>query len=99
MKGLYPATYDALKDIIVDGKWDNYKGKIETLGLISGTEVEKNYVQIPYETTQWADGKFTKEDYVTLVGKMFGGEIKVSNDISAMPAVTAVTVDDQGNIK
>ena len=99
MKGLYPATYDALKDIIINGKWDNYKGKIETLGLISGTEVEKNYVQIPYESTQWEDGKFTKEDYVSLVGKMFDGSIKVSNDISAMPAVTAVTVDDQGNIK
>ena len=99
MKGLYPATYDALKDIIVNGKWDNYKGKIETLGLISGTDVEKNYVQIPYESTQWEDGKFTKEDYVALVGKMFDGSIKVSNDTSAMPAVTAVVVDDQGNIK
>ena len=99
MKGLYPATYDALKDIIIDGKWDNYKGKIATLGLVSGTDVEKNYVQIPYETTQWEDGKFTKEDYVSLVGKMFDGSIKVSNDISAMPAVTAVKVDDQGQIK
>ncbi|MBQ6553250.1 MAG: BMP family ABC transporter substrate-binding protein [Clostridia bacterium] len=99
MKGLYPATYDALKDIIINDKWDNYKGKIETLGLISGTEVEKNYVQIPYDSTQWADGKFTKEDYVTLVGKMFDGSVKVSNAIDKMPAVTAVTVDDQGNIK
>ncbi len=99
MKGLYPATYDALKDIIINDKWDNYKGKIETLGLISGTDVEKNYVQIPYESTQWAEGKFTKEDYVTLVGKMFDGTIKVSNATDKMPAVTAVTVDDQGNIK
>ena len=99
MKGLYPATYDALKDIIINDKWDNYKGKIETLGLISGTDVEKNYVQIPYESTQWAEGKFTKDDYVTLVGKMFDGTIKVSNATDKMPAVTAVTVDDQGNIK
>ena len=30
---------------------------------------------------------------------MFAGEITVSNDITAEPAVTAVAVDYQGNIK
>ena len=98
MKGLYPATYDALKDIVVNGNWDNYKGQIATLGLISGTDPEANYVQIPMNTTQWSD-TFTQENYKELVAKMFDGTIKVSNDISAMPTVTAVTVDDQGNIK
>ena len=96
MKGLEPSVKDALQGII-DGKWDNYKGKVANLGLVSGTDVEKNYVQIPYESTQWSE-KFTKEDYVSLVGKMFSGEIKVSNDISAAPAVTNVTVDYQENI-
>ncbi len=98
MKGLYPATYDALKDIIVNGNWDNYKGQIATLGLISGTDPEANYVQIPMTSTQWSDA-FTQENYKELVAKMFNKEITVSNDISAMPAVTAVTVDDQGNLK
>ena len=47
MKGLYPTTIDALTDIIINGKWDNYKGKIETLGLVSGDDATLNYVQIP----------------------------------------------------
>ncbi len=97
MKGLYPTTYDTLKDVIVNGNWDNYKGKIATLGLVSA-DPEANYVQIPMNSTQWADG-FTQENYKELVAKMFNGEIQVSNDISAMPAVTNSTVNDQGNIK
>ena len=97
MKGLYPATYDALKDVIVNGNWDNYKGKIATLGLV-GEDPEANYVQIPMGSTQWADG-FTQENYKELVAKMFKKEITVSNDIANMPATTNVTVDNQGNIK
>ena len=97
MKGLYPTTYDTLKDVIVNGNWDNYKGKIATLGLVS-EDPEANYVQIPMKSTQWSDS-FTQENYKELVAKMFKGEITVSNDISAMPATTNVTVDDQGNIK
>ena len=34
-----------------------------------------------------------------LLAKMFAGEITVSNAIDAEPAVTAVTVDYQGNSK
>ena len=98
MKGLYPATYDALKDVIVNGNWDNYKGKIANLGLVNGEDPTLNYVQIPMESTQWADA-FTKDDYKALVAKMFAGEIKVSNDITAEPAVTTAVVDYQGNIK
>ncbi|MCR5154253.1 MAG: BMP family ABC transporter substrate-binding protein [Lachnospiraceae bacterium] len=98
MKGLYPATYDALKDIIINGNWDNYKGKIVTLGLVSGTDPEANYVQIPMDTTQWADA-FTQDNYKTLVADMFNGKIKVSNDISKEPATSNVKVEWLGNIK
>ena len=97
MKGLYPTTIDTLTDVIINGKWDNYKGKIETLGLVSGTNASLNYVQIP-ETTQFGE-KFTKEDYAAMVKKMYEGTIKVSSDIANAPAVTNVTVDYQGNIK
>ena len=90
MKGLYPATYDALEDIIINGKWDNYKGKIATLGLVSGDDPEANYVQIPMDSTQW--GSFTKDDYKAMVKSMFNGTIKVSNDISAEPSVSAAKV-------
>ena len=97
MKGLYPATYDALEDIIINGKWDNYKGKIATLGLVSGDDPEANYVQIPMDSTQW--GSFTKDDYKAMVKSMFNGTIKVSNDISAEPSVSAAKVEWLGNIK
>ncbi len=99
MKGLYPTTYDTLTDVIVNGKWDNYKGKIATLGLVSATDPTKNYVQIPMDSTQWADGKFTQEDYKGLVAKMFNKQITVSNDISAHPKVEKITVNYESNIK
>ena len=93
MKGLYPATYDALTDIIVNGKWNKYANKIVSLGLVSGDDPEANYVQIPMESTLWADG-FAKEDYTALVKDMYSGKVKVSNDIAAMPAVQKTTVYD-----
>ena len=98
MKGLYPATYDTLKDVVLNGNWENYAGKIATLGLVSGEDPAANYVQIPFESTQWSD-KFTQDDYKALVAKMFDGTIKVDNGIGAMPAVTNVKVNDQGNLK
>ena len=98
MKGLYPTTYDTLKAIIVDGKWGEYSGKIATLGLVSGTDPEVNYVQLPMETTLWSDG-FTADDYKALVVKLYDGTIKVSNDISADPAVTTMKFENLGNLK
>mgnify|MGYP000519487835 CR=1 FL=1 len=97
MKGLYPTTINALTDIIVGGKWADYGGKIETLGLVSGDDPTANYVQLPMETTQWGDG-FTQDDYKALVKAMYDGDVTVSNDISAMPATT-ITVNFAGNIK
>ena len=99
MKGLYPTTVDTLKAVVVDGKWDDFKGKIATLGLVSGENPELNYVQLPTATTQFEDGKFTAEDYKALVKGMFDGTIKVSNDISKLPDVTNTNLSDQGNIK
>ena len=101
MKGLYPATFDTLTDVIVNGNWEKYSGKIDTLGLVSADDPTANYVQIPMESTQWADGKFTQDDYKTLVKAMFDGTLTVSNDITkaAKDFATVITVDDQGNIK
>ena len=98
MKGLYPTTIDTLTDVVINGKWDSYKGKIDTLGLVSGDDPSLNYVQIA-GSTQYVEGKFTEADYKALVKGMFDGTIKVSNDISAEPAVTNVTVEYLGNIK
>ena len=101
MKGLYPATYDTLTDVIVNGNWANYVGKIATLGLVSADDPTLNYVQIPMESTQWADGAFTQDDYKALVKAMFDGTLTVSNDVTkaAKDFATVITVDDQGQIK
>ena len=101
MKGLYPATYDTLTDVIVNGNWEKYVGKIETLGLVSGTDPEANYVQIPMgDGTQWSDS-FTQDDYKAMVKDMFDGKITVSNDVSKTPSdfATVIAVEDQGAIK
>ena len=76
-------------------------GQIATLGLVSGDDPEANYVQIPMESTQWADGAFTQDDYKAMVKDMFDGKLTVSNDISKSPAdfATVITVDAQGQLK
>ena len=99
MKGLAPTTIDTLVDVVINGNWDKYAGQIANLGLVSGDDASLNYVQIPVASTQFEDGKFTAEDYAALVKAMFEGTLVVSNDISAIPATTNTTVNDQGSIK
>ena len=96
MKGLAP-TVDHMLTEVAAGNFANSGGKIESLGLVSGSDPEANYVQIPMGSTQWADS-FTQDDYKALVKDMFDGKITVSNDISAMPA-TSIAVNEYGNIK
>ncbi len=95
MKGL-GATVNTLLGAIQEGNWEEYAGQVKTLGLVSETPADY-YVQLP-DSTQWADG-FQQADYETLVKELFGGERTVSNDISALPAVSNIKVEDQGNIK
>ena len=96
MKGLAPTVKDVLTDVVLNGNWAAYAGKIETLGLVSA-DPETNYVQIPMESTQWSDS-FTQENYKALVAAMFEGTITVSNDISTFPT-TEVAVEQYANIK
>ena len=98
MKGLAPTVKDILAELILKDNWAAYAGQIQTLGLVSGTDVEANYVQIPYESTQWSD-TFTKDDYAALVAAMFDGTVTVSNNTETEPTVKTITVDYQGNIK
>ncbi len=100
MKGLAPTTQHILEEIVLNGNWSNYAGKIETLGLVSGDDPEANYVQLPMESTQW-DDNFTQDDYKALVAAMFDGTITVSNDTTVEPAdnATVITVNSYGNIK
>ena len=93
MKGLAATVYAELASIL-NGEFEG--GKVENLGLV-GEDPDANFVQIA-PSTQFADG-FTEDDYKALVAKMFAGEITVSSATDVEPAVTAVAVDYQGNIK
>ena len=95
MKGL-DATVKSVLTAIKDGKWGEYVGKIENLGLVSENN-DENYVKLPVDTTVWNDG-FTKDDYNTLVAALYKGEVVVNNDITALPQ-TAIAVNDYGSIK
>ena len=96
MKGLAPTTIDTLTDVVINGKWADYAGKIVSLGLVS-EDPAANYVQLS-GTTQFGEA-FTEADYAAMVKGMFDGTIAVSNDISAEPATTNVNVEWLGNLK
>ena len=97
-KGLAPTTIDTLTDVVINGNWEKYAGKIESLGLVSGDDTAANYVGIA-ASTQFADGQFTEADYAALVKGMFEGTITVSNDTTAEPAVNNTNVEWLGNLK
>ena len=94
MKGLAPTVNTILTDIFA-GKWENYAGKINKLGMVSGTDASLNYVQLPTDT--WSMTKFTKADYADLVRKIFDGTITISDATDEMPATT-IKVTMQDNI-
>ena len=96
MKGLAATIEDTLKDVIENDNWSAYGGQIATLGLAS-EDPTANYVQLPMDSTVWAEG-FAQEDYTALVKAMLDGEVVVSNDITAAPAVS-YTVNTHANIK
>ena len=94
MKGL-TAAIRTLLDATISGRFDQYGGKVEALGLVSD-DPEANYVGIA-PSTQWGE-TFTEADYRALVSRMNAGEIVVSDAIDAMPETT-ITVNDLGSIK
>ena len=94
MKGLAATVNNLLTETIINGNWDNYGGKVETLGIVSD-DVAANYVALG--TTQYND-TFTEADYLALVAAMNAGTVKVSNDIEKAPAVE-ITLNEYGSIK
>jgi basic membrane protein A len=96
MKGLAPTTINTLTEIVVNGNWSAYAGKVETLGLVS-EDPTANYVQLA-PSTQFGEG-FTADDYAVLVKAMLDGTVAVSNDTTAMPATTNTNLSNQGSVK
>lgn len=97
MKGLGATVKAMLNSIIADHTWEEHVGKIENLGLISGSDMTLNYVGLPEDTTQWNEN-FTVEDYHTLVKKIYDGEIRISNSTDSMPAVEVTVNERKGSI-
>ena len=97
MKGLAATIEVTLKDVIENGNWEKYSGKIETLGVVSAEDPASNFVQIPYENTLWND-TFTQADYQAVLAGILDGSIVVSNDTTTMPT-TAIVVNTYANIK
>ena len=94
MKGL-AATVDATLTDLFAGNWSNYAGKIENLGIVSGTDPSLNYVQLPTDT--WTMTNFTVDDYKALVASLNDGTITVDNSTDAMPK-TEISVKEFDNI-
>lgn len=97
MKGLGATVKAMLDSIIVQNTWDEHVGKIENLGLISGTDTKLNYVGLPEDTTQW-NQKFTIDDYHELVKKIYDGEIKIDNSTDRMPKGNIKVKERKGSI-
>lgn len=97
MKALGTTTKDTLS-AIKDGKWADYVGKIDNLGVVS-VDNAKNYVGLP-ETTQFGKG-FTKEDYAKLVKDIYEKKLTISSDTNTkqLPKTEFVKVSNLGNIK
>ncbi|MDD6642794.1 MAG: leucine-rich repeat protein, partial [Firmicutes bacterium] len=95
MKNLGATVNAVLESIIVNDDWAAYAGQIQSLGLVSATELEKNFVCLP-ESTQWNDS-FTQNDYAAMVTNLLDGTYAVSEDTDAMP-ITAITVNYLGNL-
>ncbi len=94
-KGL-GATVMACLSAIENGRWSEYSGKVESLGLVSPTNPELNYVQLPMDT--WSMKNFTVEDYKQLVADIYNGEIVISDVIDRDPDVK-ITFNKYPNIK
>lgn len=96
MKGLAATVNTALDSIIISDTWADHVGKIENLGLVSGDNLDLNYVQLS-DSTKWCDG-FTQDDYKAMVSAMADGELKVSNAIDELPEVSVKVNVREGNI-
>ena len=95
MKGL-GATVKSVLSAIKDGNWSAYSGKVESLGLVSATDIDANYVQLPVET--WTMKNFSVDDYKKLVADIFNKSIEISDEIAEAP-MHSITLNQYPNIK
>ena len=91
LKSLSATVNNILDAIVFSDTWDQHVGKIESLGLVSSTDLDLNYIGLPEESTQWSD-RFTVEDYRKLVERIYNGDVKINSSLDEFPK-TKVKVD------
>lgn len=96
MKGLASTVKSCLASINAGTFENEFGGKVSTLGLVSATEIDDNYVALP--TASWSMKNFSVEDYKSLVADVFNGNTTISNDTGDMPK-TSIKVNAYPNIK
>ncbi|MCQ2776493.1 MAG: BMP family ABC transporter substrate-binding protein [Bacilli bacterium] len=69
----------------------------EKLGLVSGTDIDQNFVGLPVET--WSMKNFTVEDYKKLVNEVFTKERIISNSVERIESTEHVKITYLGSIK
>lgn len=97
MKGLGATVRAMLDSIIFTDTWEEHVGRIENLGLVSGTDLELNYVGLPEESTQWNE-HFTVEDYHEMVRQIYEGELVIDSSIDHMPETVVEVNVREGSI-
>lgn len=90
------ALETVLTDVIERNLWNSYAGKTVSLGVISGEDLDANYVRLA-ENTRYEDGKFSVEDYAALLAALCSGDYVVSDDTKNPPKVV-IAVNYLGNI-
>lgn len=95
MKGL-STTVHATLTAILEGRWEEYSGNFQCVGLVSGTNPEENFVQLPVDT--WSMKNFTIDDYKKLVADIYNEKIVVNDNYEQEPSVS-ITVNKYPNIK
>ncbi|MBP3412156.1 MAG: BMP family ABC transporter substrate-binding protein [Oscillospiraceae bacterium] len=85
-----------LSKLILENDWDSLGGTVQTLGLVSGRELDKNHIALP-DSTQWNDS-FTREDYAAIIEALFTGAVTVDNCIDREPVTKYITAYHLGNV-
>ena len=86
MKQLKNVTMTIL-EALNNGEFATYGGKVSNFSLTEG-----EYVGLPTEAESWRLANYTVEEYEALKASIIAGEIAISNDVEALPAVSANTV-------
>lgn len=97
MKNLSATVTWALSTLILADDWESLGGSITTLGLVSGSDLDKNHVALP-DSTQWNDS-FTKEDYAAIVNAVFTGAVTVDASIEQAPTTEHITIEYLGTLR